>query len=378
MRIVVFSTDDFLYPAGGAETAFGEVARRLPNITFDLICAKLRSGVKTYECVDNVHIHRIGLGFPKLDGFLLALWGHRVAFRLAKKHTYDAVWSVMASYGAFAAVKVKNKLGIPFVLTLQEGDSFDYIQRKTRFVRKSFKDIFMSADALHSISRYLDRWGESMGFSGRVREIIPNGVDIQNFSRSFSSELLSQTRTSFGFPEDSKILITSSRLVAKNGVGDLVNALEYLPQEIVLVICGTGVLENNIRKQAEKFPGRVKFLGFVRHTDLPVILAASDIFVRPSITEGLGNAFLEAMAARRMVIGTEVGGIVDFLVDGETGFVCRPNNPQSIAETVQRVTALSLEEYRAITARAYDMVIKRYDWDDIARRMKKMFEDVCL
>ena len=154
-RILIFSTDDHLVPAGGAEQAFGNITQRLPHIEFDLICAKLRKNVKDFEKVGNVNIYRMGFGIPKVDGFILALFGHFCAYKLMRKQRYDLLWSIMASYGAFAAVRVKKKTGVPLLLTLQEGDSFDYIYNRVRFVRKSFNNIFASADGIQAISNYL-------------------------------------------------------------------------------------------------------------------------------------------------------------------------------------------------------------------------------
>jgi glycosyltransferase involved in cell wall biosynthesis len=82
---------------------------------------------------------------------------------------------------------------------------------------------------------------------------------------------------------------------------------------------------------------RVKFLGYVPHKDMPKYLQIADIFIRPSLSEGLGNSFLEAMSAGLPIIGTPVGGILDFLVDRETGLFCEVANPKSI---VEKVTAL--------------------------------------
>jgi len=378
MRILIFSTDDHLYPAGGAEQAMGEITKQLAHIEFDLICARLRRNALKYEKVDNVAIHRLGFGIPKLDGYILALFGHLKAFSLMKKQKYNLLWAVMASYGAFSAVRVVQKTGLPFLLTLQEGDSFKYIYKKVFFVKNKFRKIFQTANGMQAISRYLYDWGKEMGFKGKVAEIIPNGVNIKNFTRQISAQEIKHARDTFGFKNNAFILFTSSRLEKKNGITDVVKALTYLPDNVCFVICGSGSLEKKLQRQVKKLglSKRVRFLGFVTRAELPHILRASDIFVRPSLSEGLGSSFLEAMAARVSIIGSMVGGIPDLLVDGKTGFVCESNNPQSIARAVKKIQTLKNEEKEKILTEAQNIAQEKYNWTIIGKQMNKLFQQI--
>ena len=123
MKVAIFSTDDFLPPAGGAELAVKEIAQRCPDVSFDLVCARLRRSSSRVQTVGNVTIHRIGIGVPRLDGILLALWGARYVRRLHRERPFDVVWAVLASYGAWAAHRFATSAGLPFLLTLQEGKS---------------------------------------------------------------------------------------------------------------------------------------------------------------------------------------------------------------------------------------------------------------
>jgi glycosyltransferase involved in cell wall biosynthesis len=374
-RILIFSTDDHLYPAGGAEQAMGNITERLPHIEFDLICAKLRKGAKAYEQVKNVHIHRMGFGVPKLDGFILALFGHFCARKLMKKHQYDLMWSIMASYGAFSAARVKKKTGLPFLLTLQEGDALQYIYERVKYVRGSFNEIFRVADGIQAISTFLLTWGRALGYSGKYGIVIPNGVNIDAFTQQFDQTDILRTRASFGFKDDAFILITSSRFVRKNGIRYVIEALERLPEQVHFVICGSGELEQEIRAQVGSLGlgHRVLFKGFVDPKELPLLMKASDAFIRPSLSEGLGTAFLEAMAARIPVIGTDVGGIKDFLRDGETGFVVRPEDPQSIVNAVERVRTLPTSLRCELIDRCEHMVRERYNWNLVSKNMETFF-----
>ncbi|MBP9863861.1 glycosyltransferase family 4 protein [Patescibacteria group bacterium] len=378
MRIAVFTTDDFLPPAGGAEVALGEIIKRLPEIEFDIHCAKLFTGRPRTQQVGNALIHRYGFAWGIVDKFLLVLQSPFIVARAHRRKKFDIAWSMMASWGGLAAAKTKRLCGLPYLLTLQEGDAFEDIDRRTRWIRPWFHQIFQNAVAVQAISIFLERWGGRMGFGGSVSRVIPNGVDIENFSKTISSDRLAEVRQSFGFAPDAFILMTASRLVKKNGVQDVIEALPLLPEHVCFVICGFGHLEQILRDRVHVLglDHRVKFLGLVTHDRLPEVLRASDVFIRAALTEGLGNSFLEAMGVGVPVIGTMVGGIPDFLTDGQTGFVCEPLNPKSVASTVERVMNSSTESRTEICERAAKMVKERFSWDVVARQVRELFEEI--
>jgi len=115
-------------------------------------------------------------------------------------------------------------------------------------------------------------------------------------------------------------------------------------------------------------------MGFIAPAELPKYYAIADVFCRPSLSEGLGNVFLEAMAAGVPVIATPVGGIPDFLKNGETGLFCHVRNPESIAEKIKWILdEKNKEEVARVVANAREMVGRKYDWEIIAEKMEKIF-----
>ncbi|KKU04811.1 MAG: Glycosyltransferase [Candidatus Giovannonibacteria bacterium GW2011_GWA2_45_21] len=358
-----------------------EITKRLAagGFSFDLLTVNLDGCQKRQENIGGVNIFRIGKGglgklFFPFSAFFLAL-------RLHKKNHYDATWAIMANYAGFAALFFKIfEPTAPFILTLQEGDPLAEIKRKVWFVSPLFKMIFRRADKVTAISDYLARWGKKMG--AKNVEIVPNGVNIEKFKNQKSKIKIEELRKKLGFERDDTVLITTGRLVKKNGVEDIIAALKFLPEKVKLLIVGIGELEESLKSKVQN---RVQFVGFVQPEKLPEYLWASDIFVRPSLSEGLGNSFIEAMAAGLPIIGTPVGGIPDFLFPPEssrlnlesgkrfnlvpTGLFCEPNNPQSIAEKVKLLLSdNSLRE--KIIANAQKLVAEKYDWDLIAEKMR--------
>ncbi|MFH1402294.1 MAG: glycosyltransferase family 4 protein, partial [Patescibacteria group bacterium] len=248
-----------------------------------------------------------------------------------------------------------------------------HIARRTRFIKKQFKNIFQRADAVQCISHYLADWAKKMGATCPI-VVIPNGVDIKNFSREYSEKELNELKQKLNKESEDKFLITTSRLTHKNGVGDLIKSFVYLPENIKLLIIGTGEDEKKLKKitQERNLKNRVKFLGFIDHKEIPKYLKISDIFIRPSLSEGLGNSFLEAMVAKVPVIATPVGGIPDFLKDKETGFFCQAENPESIAEQVKYLlNNPAITE--TIVKNARQLVLQKYNWDKIIKDMRRIF-----
>ena len=113
----------------------------------------------------------------------------------------------------------------------------------------------------------------------------------------------------------------------------------------------------------------------MQNNELPQYLAASDAFVRPSLSEGLGISFLEAMAAGLPVIATPVGGIPDFLKDGITGLVCEVSNPVSIADCVKRLMS-NPNLRQELSKWAREAIVERYSWTKVVGDISEVFKSV--
>ncbi|MCK4918274.1 MAG: glycosyltransferase family 4 protein [Candidatus Pacebacteria bacterium] len=379
-RILIFSTAYYPF-VGGAEIAIKEITDRVKGLDFDMITARIDRKLPKKEKIGNVLVYRLGVGIPKFDKLLLAFLGGFYAQKLQKQNKYSAIWAVMASYGGFAASKFKFlNPKITFLLTLQEGDSFEYIAKKTYFVKNQFKNIFIRADRIQCISSYLAEWAKRMGAKCSI-EVIPNGVDINNFSQEYSEKHLTNLKLKLNKKSEDRFLVHTGRLTYKNAIDDLIQALIYLPENIKVLLVGKGEDEEELKDIVQKkgLKNRVNFLGFVDHKEIPQYLKISDIFVRASLSEGLGNSFLEAMVVGLPVIATQEGGIADFLFDEKrnpnkeiTGWAVDSRNPEQIAEAVKSILSNS-EKTKKVVATANIMVLEKYNWDILAKEMQKRF-----
>src|SRR3989344_1710035 len=364
---------------GGAEIAVKEITDRIASesVSFDMITLRFDATLPREEKMGNIFVYRIGFSaknpdvkdlssFPLLaNKYLFPFLAFLKAMSLHRRNQYDAIWAIMANYAGFAALFFK--LAYPdifYLLTLQEGDPISYIKRRVRFVYPLFRRIFTKADAVQAISHYLAAFGREMG-ARMPAVVIPNGVDTALFREK-------KERHFPGLNEGPKTLITTSRLVKKNAVGDSMEALMFLPPQVRLLVLGIGPLERELKEKAKSLgvEKRVFFLGHKPQAEMVRYLDEAHIFVRPSLSEGMGNSFLEAMVAGLPVIATPVGGIPDFLRHEETGLFCEVKNPKSIAKAVARVFADRILQEKVI-ANARRLAHTKYTWDSITREFEE-------
>lgn len=377
---------------GGAEVAIKEITDRNIDIDFDLITLRYDSSLPKKERIGNINVYRIGFSkknptmsdlvkFPLyLNKVLFPITAFLKAISLNRKSSYDGVWSMM-SYMGFPALFFKFIYpDVRFLLTLQEGDSISHITKRWRIktVSPLYKLIFKKVDLIQVISHSLKDFARNMGYGGLV-EIVPNAVDIKHFLKEIPKEKKENLMNKLDKKDGDIFIITTSRLVEKNAVDDVIKSLDFLPNNFKFLILGIGPDLEKLKSLVKKegLERRVMFEGFVDYKSIPEYLSISDIFIRPSLSEGFGNSFIEAMAFGIPVIATPVGGIVDFLFDPEenldkdpTGRFCMVRDPKSIATVVKKIVD-NPEKTKEIIENAKKLAIEKYDWDLITKDMRE-------
>ena len=387
-RILIFSLTYLPY-VGGAEVAVKEITDRLSpdEYVFDMITLRFDSALPKVERIGNVTVHRIGftvasarvsdraLPFTlKIAKALFPFSALIKALRLHAEHSYDMTWALMANQSAFAALFFSwLNPKTPYYLELQDGRALaDMPKRRPMLalIWPIYKRIYLRADRIKAISHFIARDVRSLGYTKAI-EVIPNAVDVAKFSAPIPDERMRELELRFGKRMGDVFLFTASRLVLSRGVEDTIRALGFLPANVKLLIAGEGEDREKLEAIARDagLAERVIFAGHVGHDTLPALYHLSDIFVRPSIIEGFGNAFVEAYAAGIPVVATKVGGIPDFLTDGETGLFCEVNNPESIARAVEKYMGNAVLRMQVIE-NARRLVAEKYDWSVVAVAMK--------
>lgn len=160
--------------------------------------------------------------------------------------------------------------------------------------------------------------------------VIPNGLDIGEFDAKSASVPESPAPTG-----EVLEIGTVARLEPQKGVRFLIEAISLLPKDLKtrLWIAGGGPEELELRQHAAKLNlENIIFLGTRR--DVPALMKRFDLFVLPSLWEGLPNAVLEAMAAGRPVVATRVDGTPEAVAEGVTALLVPPKDPPALAEAI--------------------------------------------
>jgi glycosyltransferase involved in cell wall biosynthesis len=398
-RILIFSVTYYPF-VGGAEVAIKEITDRLPQYEFHMITLRFDRSLPKVEEKGNITVYRLGPSVMnprvsdrempimlRLAKWMFPLTAALKAILLHRAHRYDLTWAMLANHAGFAGMFFKLlHLSVPHVLELQDGRAFVEMKDRQpilRLVWSLYRRLYTSPNRIKAISNFLASEVQKIGVA-QPATIIPNGVDVAKFSAHIPEETIRDIHNRFSKKMDDVWLFTASRLVLSRGVEDTIQALAHLPPHVKLLIAGNGDDREKLEHIATQLnvADRVMFIGHVDHSELPAYYKASDIFVRPSVIEGFGNAFVEAFAAGIPVVATPVGGIPDFLFDPEknpdkhpTGLFCNVHDPESVARAAQRFIdnpALVSE----ITTNARQLVAQKYDWNSIARMQSEMFESL--
>lgn len=210
----------------------------------------------------------------------------------------------------------------------------------------------------------------------RIR-IIPNGIDFDQ-RPLLAPEERARIRESLDVPEGGCLALSVGRLVPQKGHATLLEALpqvlERFPQT-VLAVAGDGPLRPELTRQAQALgiAPAVRWLG--NREDVPTLLAAADLFVLPSLSEGLPVALLEAMAAGLPVAASRLPGIESAVETGHTGLLVPPGDPPALAAALISLLG-DPERRKELGSAAQTLVRERFTLDKMCMAYERLFTDL--
>jgi glycosyltransferase involved in cell wall biosynthesis len=304
------------YTLGGSENMIARIAPRFKKRGYEIRVLAFKDWGPISDKLKASKIECIALkGKGKFD--LRVLWRY---FSYLRKAPPDLIIAFL--YRAYIPTRIFGSLlGIPNISSVR--DVQQWMNSFHIFLEKITANLsIVIYSCSNAVTRFLT---QKLGIKKERIVTIPNGIDVDSFSVKIDREKKLQE---LGLNRKTKIIGTVCRLhEPKKGIKTLLEATKKLQKEIdfQLLIVGTG--------KAEEI--NVSFLG--ERKDVKEILKVMDIFVLASLYEGFPVVVLEAMAAGLPIVASSVGGLMEAVVDGETGFLVEPGNPSILADRIKEL-----------------------------------------
>ncbi len=266
---------------------------------------------------------------PKAD-MAVASYFLKAVNRFSKENT-DVLIALQVFPCGVTGAMVRRFKGVPMVLMCRGYDDFYDRDEASRFVDAVRPSAFQGADAIVVQTEHMNRTLKET--FDREGVVIPNAVD----AALFGGQAREAAREALGIPAKDRVLVYVGNLEAVKGVAHLIDAMKRLVEPPRLSILGDGSERKALEAQSSGLGERVTFHGWVDLEQVPTHLAAADLLVLPTLSEGFPNVILEAMAAGLPVVVTNILGIPEIVDDGVNGLLVPPEDPAALAEAIEKL-----------------------------------------
>jgi glycosyltransferase involved in cell wall biosynthesis len=260
--------------------------------------------------------------------FLMAAFIREKKIKILHTHGYKAT---------FYAFVLKKFIDVKLIATCHPWTETKY-NKKAQFYTKLDKYLLRGFDAVVAVSSLI--YNEIQQLPFKKRYLVCNGISSRKTQNNYS------LRTELGLSAHTFLLGTVGRLVPEKGYDVFIEALSKViiaHPNIHIVFVGDGEQKGQLLEMivARKLESYITFLGF--RDDIDSILQSLDIFVLPSLSEGVPMALLEALQAGVPCIATKVGDVPDMIIDKETGILVGPGMVKELSDAIQKLLQYKTE-----------------------------------
>jgi len=230
-------------------------------------------------------------------------------------------------------------------------------------------------DAVVAVSEAGRQQALRLGVPGHRAAVVHNAVDAAGLRRETGQSV----RAELGLGQREALVVSVGRLSREKAHMHLIEAARLMRDGRVdahFVLIGDGVERHRLAAAANAagLSERVHFMG--HRAKVAALLREADAFALPSLTEGLPNAVMEAMAMGLPVVATAVGGVPELVVDGETGMLVAPASPRALAEALSELLRAAPHERQRMGEAGRERVACHFGFDAQSRRLEALYSDV--
>jgi len=360
---------------GGAEKTLFNLLRGGLKNSFDNHVISLGNedtvGLQIKETGISVTALEMRAGRPSISGMIKLR-------RAIKKRKPDLIqgWMYHGNLAAFIARKFAPSRP-PLVWNIRQS-LYDLSQEKwtTRQAIRLNRLLSSSPDTILYNSYVSRKQHESFGFSSKCSEVIPNGIDIQQFS--FSMQARTRVRAELGIPEDALVVGHVARFHPMKDHSTFLHAtmdlVSRFPKTHFILIGSDVSPENDIFKQLIPAQVRSRFHLLEERNDVPVLMSSMDIFCQSSWSEAFPNVLGEAMATSVPCVATSVGDSERII--GDTGILVPVQNSKALSEGIEKLINMPQEDFRALGERARTRIEANYNLNCVTNQYIELYENL--
>lgn len=286
----------------------------------------------------------------------------------------DIVHSNWLTPSGYAGMVLGRKMSIPTVCTVR-GSDINLFQKYDPLSNLLTKRTIENTNSIVAVSRDLAEKTKNLVKKKIEVTTVYTGINPQKFSPD--EELRNQIRKLQGIEKDDTVFIFIGKIIKEKGIWDLLRAFEeilYNNGNVRLIVIGKGkgreLREYITRKNLSE---NVYYKGAVPHEEIPRWLNASDVFVLPSSKEGVPNSMIEAMACKKAVIVSKVGGVPEIL-NNENGIMVRPGDISSLKKNMEKLCVYEIREKYA--REGYETINKNFTWEKNANEYYRIYQEL--
>ena len=270
---------------------------------------------------------------------------------------------------SYQAVRATHSIGMPSVVTIhgvtaQRGWFLNLYQQA--YLRTMAKMLFRDVSAIVCLTKSdAELIAEIAGDASKIH-IIPNGVNIDFFKP--------------GEECANRLVVWTGRFVFEKGLNLLVEAAKIVSQQIPdarFLLIGSGPLENSIARRVKELglSEVIRFTGPLERGEIAEVLRKATVFALPSLKEGLPRSILEAMACGVPVVGSDISGINDVVIDGQNGILVPPREPEMLAHKIMTILEDKVLRKR-LGGKARESIVQRHNIADVTSEMEKLYHRI--
>jgi len=373
---ILLVTDLYLPNVGGVEIVINNLARQFVKNGHEvnIIASKWPKSLQEHEKIGGIDIYRVHFAIPRSSFKSWIVFSIRFPqtllqiIRIIRSTKVDIINVHYVAGNAFYVLLLNSLLRLPLVVSIHGSD----IKRnpyRSIILRWTLTMILKRSDFVTSNSLSLLRDAEMFcrGIHSKSL-VVGNGIDL----REFQELAMYEARDPY--------ILAIGRLVHAKGFDILLYAFKsvanYNPH-IHLIVAGDGEERQNLELLTQQLglTNKVKFIRITNREDIIRLLSGCQFFVLPSRREGFGIVILEAMASKRAVVATEVGGPAEIIKDGENGILAKSLDSKSLAKAITYLLE-NPEMRKKMGENGRKLVEEKYTWDKIVSKYLKIYGEI--